>query len=243
MKKFSLIALLLLLLTACHATPNKVTSTTIQIPNESTQLLVVTTDNWSTKEGKLQRYEKIDNHWRKIGKSIEIVIGRNGLGWGRGLHQIPKEAKYIKKEGDGKAPAGLFALEHAFGYAPNNFPMQFPYVTYSTTDHCVDDSNSKWYNQIIDSKKVTKDYKSFEYMKLRNNLYKYGITVAHNPEAIPQAGSCIFIHIKNRSKKGTAGCTAMREDEIVELLKWLKEEKKPLLLQLPKEEIMKVKLN
>jgi len=245
MKKITLITLSLLLFTACstHINTTSTQNSRITIPKESRQLLLVTTDNWSSKDGMLQRYEKTDNHWTKVGESISIVLGRNGLGWGKGLHLTPNNAKYIKKEGDGKAPAGLFSLNNAFGYAPSNFKIDFPYATYKATDHCVDDSSSKWYNKIIDSTKITKDYKSFEHMKLKNNLYKYGITVNHNPNQIAQAGSCIFIHIKSPSGKGTAGCTAMREEEIVTVLKWLKGEEKPLLLQLPKEEMVKVVFN
>jgi D-alanyl-D-alanine dipeptidase len=250
MKKLTILSLTFLLFTACNRSEiapvikmEKQQLKNILIPNDSSQLLVVTTANWSTKDGKLQRYEKTDNSWTKIGKEISIVLGRNGLGWGKGLHSTPNNAKYIKKEGDGKAPAGLFSLGNGFGYSQTNFQMSFPYASYKTTDHCVDDSSSQWYNQIVDSKTTKKDYKSFEHMKLRNNLYKYGITVNHNRNQIAQAGSCIFIHIKNKSGKGTAGCTAMREDEIVSVLKWLKGEEKPLLLQLPKVEMVKVTLN
>jgi D-alanyl-D-alanine dipeptidase len=243
MKKFTLFSLTLLLFTACSSTKLNHNAKNITIPSETKQLLVVTTANWSTKEGELQRYEKVENHWKRIGNRITIVLGRNGLAWGKGLHSTPTNASYIKKEGDGKAPAGLFSLGNGFGYSQTNFKMNFPYAVYKTTDHCVDDSNSIWYNQIIDSTKVKKDYKSFEHMKLTNYLYKYGITVNHNPNRVAQAGSCIFVHIKSENGKGTAGCTAMREDKIVAILKWLKEEKKPLLLQLPKVEMVKVVLN
>lgn len=246
MKKISLLALSLLLVTACSIStkaPKIKTSKTINIPPQTSQLLVVTSNNWSSKDGSLQRYEKNEHHWQKVGSAIVVVIGRNGLGWGKGLHTTPNSAKYIKKEGDGKAPAGLFSLKNAFGYRPADFAMHFPYAVYKTTDHCVDDSTSQWYNQIIDSTKVKKDYRSFEHMRLKNELYKYGIVVNHNPQKIAQAGSCIFIHIKSPSGKGTAGCTAMNEDKIVEVVKWLQEEKKPLLLQLPKEEMVKVNLD
>ncbi len=249
MRKISLLIMAFISLVGCSPLTTPIQAevkveknNTINIPKESKQLLMVTTKNWSTKDGTLQRYEKNDNQWKKVGKEINIVLGRNGLGWGKGLHQTPKNSKYIKKEGDGKAPAGLFALGNGFGYSQTQFPMQFPYATYKTTDHCVDDSNSQWYNQIIDSKTTAKDYKSFEHMKLRNNLYKYGITVTHNPEQLAQAGSCIFIHIKSKSGKGTAGCTAMHEDEILTVLKWLNEKEKPLLLQLPQVEMVKVNL-
>lgn len=237
MKTVSTIALTLAFFTSCQATPNTEKSEKIIIPKESQQLLMVTTKDWNEKKGTLQRFEKIDMKWSRVGEPISIILGRNGLGWGIGLHQTPKDAKYIKKEGDGKAPAGLFTLGNGFGY--DNFKIDFPYSTYKRTDHCVDDSRSEFYNQIIDSTKVKKDYKSFEHMKLKNRLYKYGITVNHNENQVPMAGSCIFIHIRSDNGKGTAGCTAMKESEIVEVLKWIKLEKNPLLLQLPKIEVVK----
>ena len=197
----------------------------------SKQLIVVTTENWSASEGKLQRYERTDTKWEKVGKSIEIKLGRNGLGWGRGLHRIPEDARFIKKEGDGKSPAGIFELKQAFGYAP--FQIDYPYEIYTKDHHCVDDVNSKYYNKIVDSKRVKQDYQSYERMKFSEDYYKYGIVVDHNgimegEKSIRGAGSCIFIHIKSIP---TAGCTVMEEAEIKEIIRWLDETKKPLLVQ------------
>lgn len=200
-----------------------------QIP-DTKQLIVVSTKNWSTPNGMLQRYEKVNESWKKVGKSIDIKLGRNGLGWGIGLHTTPKNAKIIKKEGDGKAPAGIFSLKQAFGYNP--FVVDYPYEVYKSTDHCVDDVNSKLYNKIVDSKKVQRDYKSKEHMKFPKDYYKYGIVVNHNhideAGAKKGAGSCIFIHIK---KVPTAGCTVMTEAEMKEIIKWLDVESEPLLVQ------------
>jgi len=201
------------------------------------QLLVVTTENWSAPTGILQRYERSEGHWNKVGNAIEIKLGRNGLGWGIGLHQIPKDAKIIKKEGDGKSPAGIFSLKQAFGYAP--FKINYPYEVYKETDHCVDDVNSLYYNKIVDSTKIQRDYKSHERMKFPKDYYKYGIVVDHNGIADGEssqkgAGSCIFIHIKDIP---TAGCTVMTEDQIKEILLWLDPVAKPLLVQGTEKEI------
>ena len=198
--------------------------------SDTKQLIVVTTKNWSTPNGVLQRYEKADKAWQKVGKAINIKLGRNGLGWGIGLHSIPINAKYIKKEGDGKAPTGIFTLKQAFGYNP--FVVDYPYEVYKSTDHCVDDVNSKLYNKIVDSKKVNIDYKSKEHMKFPKDYYKYGIVINHNhideKGAKSGAGSCIFIHIKSVP---TAGCTVMNESEMKEIIQWLDVNSEPLLLQ------------
>ena len=200
-----------------------------QIP-DTKQLIVVTTQDWSTPNGTLQRYEKKDKVWYTVGNAIEIKQGRNGLGWGIGLHDIPKGAQHIKKEGDGKAPAGIFSLKQAFGYFP--FEVEYPYAVYKSTDHCVDDINSKLYNKIVDSTKIKSDYKSKEHMKFPKDYYKYGIVVNHNhideAGAVKGAGSCIFIHIK---KVPTAGCTVMNESEMKEIIQWLDADKDPLLVQ------------
>lgn len=196
----------------------------------SKQLLVVSTQSWSASTGKLQRYEWIKNVWIKTGKNIDVKLGRNGLGWGVGLHTTPKNAKFIKKEGDGKAPAGIFSLRQVFGYQP--FVIEYPYEVYTVSDHCVDDVKSKFYNKIVNSKKIKVDYKSFEHMKLSKNYYKYGIVIDHNhidgKGAVKGAGSCIFMHIKSIA---TSGCTVMRENEIKEVIKWLDADSKPLLVQ------------
>ena len=205
------------------------------VATQTKQLLVVTTQNWSTSSGKLQRYSYQKGRWQRVGESIDIKLGRNGLGWGRGLHTIPKGAKIIKKEGDGKAPAGIFRLTYAFGYAP--FDIAFPYRVYKESDHCVDDIDSRYYNQIIDSTKTKGDYRSYEKMKFPKDFYRYGIVVEHNPKAIRGAGSCIFIHIKSIP---TAGCTVMSQKQIKQILRWLDPTKNPLLIQAPKSEIGKL---
>jgi D-alanyl-D-alanine dipeptidase len=198
---------------------------------DTKQLLVVTTNNWSTSAGSLQRYERDNKRWVQVGKAIDIKLGRNGLGWGIGLHEVPKDAKIMKKEGDGKAPAGIFRLKQAFGYAP--FKIDYPYEVYKETDHCVDDVNSKYYNKIVDSTKIERDYKSHERMKFPKDYYKYGIVVDHNgitegAKSKRGAGSCIFIHMKSVP---TAGCTVMNESQIQEVLRWLDPIAEPLLVQ------------
>jgi len=203
---------------------------------DTQQLIVVTTENWSASAGVLQRYEKKEGKWYKVGKTVGVKLGRNGLGWGRGLHRIPRNAKIVKKEGDGKSPAGIFSLKQAFGYRP--FHVKYPYKIYKETDHCVDDVHSIFYNKIVDSTKISVDYKSKEHMKFPQNFYKYGIVVNHNhideKGAVPGAGSCIFIHIK---EVPTAGCTVMSEKEIKEIISWLDPKKEPLLVQGVKEDI------
>jgi len=54
----------------------------------SRQTVVVRTANWQSYQGRLQRYERssLEGEWQPAGKAIPVVVGRNGLGWGLGLH-------------------------------------------------------------------------------------------------------------------------------------------------------------
>jgi len=209
-----------------------------KIPATTQQLLVVSTSSWSASSGTLQRYTKNSGKWKKVGRSISVKVGKNGLAWGRGVHYIPKGAKHIKREGDGRAPAGVFRLPYAFG--DKSIKIKYPYRKMSRANHCVDDSRSRYYNKVIDSRRAKKDYKSFEYMKFASGLYSYGIFVDHNPKRISRAGSCIFMHIKKKSGRATVGCTAMSKSEIIAILKWLDPKKKPLLVQAPKGVVKKL---
>ena len=216
----------------------------------STQLIVVTTADWNAVDGRLQRYQRATpkQAWRPVGAPISIVVGKTGLAWGTGV--TPTDAPTIhaasdpvKKEGDGKAPAGVFALGTAFGYATQ--PMhdsKMPYLNLTPSVECVDDPNSKHYNRVLDRSTVTPpDWNSSEHMLRSDNLYRWGIVVGHNgivaegnanPPA-PGGGSCIFLHIWRAPGQGTVGCTAMPQRDLESLLTWLDPKRKPLLVQLP----------
>lgn len=208
----------------------------------STQVLVVTTLDWNAVEGGLQRYERSTRHkqWRAVGEPVTIVVGINGLGWGEGL--VTKEELHIrsasdpvKKEGDGKAPAGIFRFSTAFGYAPQpQSGWRMPYLSLTKSVECVDDTNSKFYNQVVDHDQVAPDWNSSEHMLRLDELYRWGLVINHNASpSQPGGGSCIFMHIWLGPGRGTVGCTAMPPERLESILAWLDPAKKPLLVQLP----------
>lgn len=202
---------------------------------EPGQAIVVTTRDWSAEQGTAQRYARdAGHHWQKVGDPFPVVVGKTGLGWGRGLADTAGLAGPRKREGDGKAPAGVFSLTSAFGYEPAA-NTRLPYLPLSDTIECVDDGKSAHYNELVDSAKTAKDWDSTEHMHRPDELYHLGVYVAHNTRpAIPGAGSCIFLHIWRGSDQGTVGCTAMERSDIEMLLAWLDPRKSPVLMQMPK---------
>ena len=168
------------------------------------------------------------------------LIGRNGLGWGAGLHSQAGLGGPIKREGDGKSPAGVFLLSGAFGYAPVKEMkwVRLPYVQCTAALQCVDDTNSARYNSLIKTDSVAQvDWCSAEAMRRTDDLYRLGILVEHNTKPmVPGGGSCIFLHIWAGPQTPTTGCTAMPAERLEQLLKWLRAEAKPVLVQLPQDQ-------
>ncbi len=204
----------------------------------SRQLIVVTTNEWGSVVGVLRRYERNEDNqsWKAIGEEIPVNVGRNGMAWGRGLHVEKISDSPVKKEGDGKAPAGIFSLSLAFGYTTKAEAgaVKLPYVQATPTLECVDDSQSANYNKVLDRKSVGKpDWKSSEQMRRQDEQYRWGVVVDHNSKGEPGCGSCIFLHIWAGPGKGTAGCTAMEARKMEEVMNWLDSAKNPLLVQLP----------
>ena len=205
----------------------------------SRQCVVVLVDNWASTTGVMQAFERREATaiWEERGHGITVVVGRNGLGRGRGLVRLDFDGAPTKREGDNRAPAGIFRLSSAFGYATVRSAawVRLPYLVLSKQIEGIDDSNSRYYNKLVDRSKVAKiDWRSSEQMRRDDVLYKWGVLIEHNATAVPGAGSCIFLHIWKNSSTPTAGCTAMPENDLVGLIRWLDPEVHPILIQMPR---------
>jgi L,D-peptidoglycan transpeptidase YkuD (ErfK/YbiS/YcfS/YnhG family) len=80
-----------------------------------------------------------------------------------------------------------------------------------------------------------KDWKTSELMR-RIEPYRWGAVVGHNWKQVPGAGSCIFLHVWEAPGVATSGCTAMPEERMLRVLRWLDQRKTPILVQLPFDE-------
>jgi L,D-peptidoglycan transpeptidase YkuD (ErfK/YbiS/YcfS/YnhG family) len=168
------------------------------------------------------------------------MLGRAGLAWGRGLH--PAMPGLQKREGDGRSPAGVFAITALFGEAEpgSSFARaaKLPYLCASAGLKCIDDAASAQYNRIVHQSRVAqRDWASCEDMRRDDQRYVVGAVVAHNLEPrVPGAGSCIFLHVWEREGLPTAGCTAMALADMTTIAGWLDGAAVPVLVQLPEAE-------
>ena len=210
------------------------------------QLVLVISDDWQADNAQLYRFDKKLGQWQQQGEQTQVTLGRTGLAWGIGLHG--KQQGKIKQEGDGKAPAGIFTLGDAFGYL-SKLNTAMPYKEMTANDFCIDVNDSPFYNQIVSKLEVGEQGIRGSSEPMRRDIhlagdhkYKKGLIVQHNSEQISGAGSCIFMHIWQAPTLPTAGCTAMSEKNITELLTWLNGKKQPLYVALPRSEYLAKKL-
>jgi L,D-peptidoglycan transpeptidase YkuD (ErfK/YbiS/YcfS/YnhG family) len=239
----------LALLAAAPACASRVTTTAAPVPiavpspapasplADARQLVIVTTPAWDSTSGTLRRYERdaAGQAWRGVGAPVAIVVGRTGLAWDDAL-SFAAAGEPIKREGDGKSPAGAFALDTAFGFSIRQILpwVRLPYLQLRYTTECVDDARSAHYNTIVDRERVSNvDWSSSEKMRVIDQ-YAFGVHVAYNANP-PRSGrgSCIFLHIWGGPSSVTAGCTAMEASALESLLRWLAPERRPMLVQLP----------
>ena len=204
------------------------------VPDDCRQLVVVTVENPDAPTARLQCWQRESEQqsWQLVSSEVAAVVGRNGLAWGIGYH-LPQKG-LAKREGDGRAPAGVFAITGLWLRAGIAAPREgFRPHRIGPNTVAVDDPRSVHYNRILEGPKG--DWKSCERMNISD--YDRVLVVAHNLEKpVAGKGSCIFIHRWEGPQKGTSGCTAMAEPDMLRLVDWLKPQRHPYLIQLSEEQ-------
>lgn len=191
----------------------------------SQQLVVVVSQDMNASSGVMTRYEKSAETYVAVGTAIPVILGRNGLGWDSGVEPL-------KREGDGKSPAGIFDIVSTFGEdaTPNS---RMPYWFADDKLICIDDVNDTKYNT-MNRLDPANPPKSFELMRRDDTVYRNGAVIDYNRAGVSGRGSCIFFHLNHPNNRPTAGCTAMEEQPLLELIHWFDPNKKPKLLQIPR---------
>lgn len=224
--------------TAARSTPSSVVGALLTrhgftVAPEHRQLLLVTTASWTSSHARLQRFVRLRGRWRAVGAALPARVGGKGLAWGRGLHVSPKLRRgQSKVEGDRRSPAGVFALGQAFG-ARRLGKLErgrWPWRWAGPKDRWVDDASSSLYNswQRFDAQRPHR-WRSAE--KLAG--YQLAIVIAHNLEPVVRgAGSAIFLHNGDLGQP-SVGCTVLRLRDLKTVLRWLRPQDKPVIVQLP----------
>jgi L,D-peptidoglycan transpeptidase YkuD (ErfK/YbiS/YcfS/YnhG family) len=209
------------------------------VPDDCEQLIVALAPNWDSMRGTLQRFERTPaGPWRKIGDAVPVLFGKNGLAWGRGVAGQDEAGRH-KKEHDNRAPAGIFQIGRIYTYDRALPPgADFPFHQVTKADAWIDDPRRPDYNRFVTIGDPGNPPPWFAKEKMRHNdfAYRWLVEIRHNSDApVPNDGSAIFFHIRRGPSRPSAGCTTMSEADLVRLITWLRAERHPCYVLLPRE--------
>ena len=211
------------------------------IPAGCDQLILGIAPDWNSSHATLSFWERDANgFWHKKISNWPARLGRNGLAWGRGISEAGESAgALVKHTGDGRSPAGVFALGDAYGYA-DTCPTKLAYHRVTEKDLWVEDESSRFYNAHAFTPHGGAPRNAWEkkqQMKQNDHAHSLKLFIEHNapPHAVPGMGCSLFFHIwRQNGARPSSGCVVMPEESLMNMLKKLDPSKEPLLALLPK---------
>ena len=174
----------------------------------SRQLIVVVAPDWNANHGTLGLFERAaGGAWERRSPDVPVMLGRNGLAWGVGLH--PQAA--TKREGDGRSPAGVFELERIYGRDARAPSSHFPYRQLRAGMEGVDDPRSRFYNRLVDPAEVSaRDWAHSEKVRPSNPMFRWCVEVGHNWAQRPGLG---LVHLPAHLESARSADERLHGDE------------------------------
>lgn len=123
-----------------------------------------------------------------------------------------------KREGDGMTPRGEYNFTMAFGLKEDPGSV-LPYHRIEQGDFWVDDSESAYYNKLVNINQTKQSWVSAEDMMASAPYYNYGLVLDYNEDCVPGMGSAIFMHCtKSAADTGSQGCIRIPEELMKQVL-------------------------
>ena len=199
------------------------------------QVVLVEAPRWSATQGTLRAFEKRGSNWVEVIPTVQAKLGYGGL--------VPGNKRV---QGTGKTPTGTYGLISAFG-TKKNPNGKIPYTKVSKYDAWTYNPKvPSTYNIFQTAKKSWKGYgKYVERLNYFGVQYNYSLVLDFNlpkgtistgtngikrtiEPADTRRGGGIFLHVTNGSK--TAGCVAVRQSVMKEILQWLEPTLNPQMI-------------
>lgn len=160
-------------------------------------------------KAKMDVYQRTAAGWRPVAAGIDAWIGANGM--------APRT-----HDGQMKTPMGVFTLDFAFGTAPNP-GGGLPYVQVGPNHWWDGDMTSPTYNtmQVCEKSHCPFDTDPASGTEnLQIPQYVHAVVMGVNKARIPGNGGAFFLHATDGGP--TAGCVAIDDAKLVEIMRWLR---------------------
>lgn len=178
------------------------------------KLVLVTAATLASSTASLQRFTRasLQSPWLADGGPTTALIGRNGVAWGYAFRRMARPGEPIKTEGDKRAPIGFYRLGASFGFMPS---LRQDQLRIRADTVCVDDASSPAYNTITSRARIGSDVHGENMARVP--YYRHGLLVDYPTSRAARGGSCIFVHLWTPNNKGTGGCVALPEPQLISL--------------------------
>jgi L,D-peptidoglycan transpeptidase YkuD (ErfK/YbiS/YcfS/YnhG family) len=190
-------------------------------------MLVVEAPSYRSTSAELTLWERsgTDSRWSLL-VNVPAAIGKNGL-------------SLLKREGDGKTPAGRFRMGTGFG-AERQQAGLWPYRVADEHDYWVDDPASTDYNRWVRYEgDPAARWGSYE--RLNIAPYRRAAVVRYNESpTVKGRGSAIFLHIWKGPGVGSAGCVTTEEEHVERILAWMEPEAEPVMAIGTRQELLRL---
>lgn len=234
MRRAAILVLTLALLGIAHPTAQAASVPDSRI-GDARQVIVVEAPRWSATEGTLTTYERVDGKWKVVQPTVRAQLGYGGMVRGD-----------RRRQGTGTTPTGVYDILSGFGRKADPG---------TGLDYIAVDRDDVWpynprvpstYNVFQSAPRKWKSYGSYvEYLWDMGMQYNYvavldfnlpkgpirtdkrGIRRSTTPPDTSRGGG-IFLHVDNGRK--TAGCIAIRESVMRNIMRWLDPKKDPVFV-------------
>lgn len=178
--------------------------------SDTTQVILVLVEDYSSTACVLKIVEKIDGKWavKHISKGY---VGYKGSADGE-----------ERRQGSLKTPLGIYKILSAMGIAEDPGTI-FPYTQIKEGMYWDLNSDSPTYNRLVYSDPGG----DREVLWKMGAQYNYVLNTSYNEDQTKDKGGAIFIHASKNEP--TAGCISIPEEDMKKLIKWVDPTKNPVL--------------
>jgi L,D-peptidoglycan transpeptidase YkuD (ErfK/YbiS/YcfS/YnhG family) len=198
--------------------PDNLASRLHTLPAATRQVIVAHAAGYGTSIGTLETFQKVNGAWQPVFGRLAARLGTKGF-------------SDRKVEGDLTTPTGVYRIGGTMYGIAGNPGLRYGYHQLVADDYWNENTTSPGYNSFVHG---TDPGGGSEKLWQVSPQYTYFAVIDYNIPVVaasPARGSGIFLHVS--AGRGTAGCLALDQPDLVKVLKWLDPGAAPRIVMAP----------